>query len=299
MRKSNLSKGKDNKKTTKKIAFSKKETKINIIRNADKNKKTHPNKVINLNKKELDPPEFPEAIANEILNKIISYVINQITVKEIYSHLDEKCFNYLKYIVTPFLSTEYLFYEDGIENINHQKKKFYFKAPVPKKVNTWVFIQEPETSQIDRYSSSTAKIISFKTDANKDNLDLNRQDSKDKKRRKSAVIEPNLIVNESDEYSKRNNNTKLNSIRSNYSNENINDNNNIIKNLKYIKNNKIVKDNIKNVKLDKKQQKLLEKKKKEEEQKILELTWVDLPKEKYENKYIIKNDNEENNILRK
>ena len=48
--------------------------------------------------------------------------------------------------------------------------KYYYKTPVPKKLNTWVFLQEPETSQIDRYSSSTAKIISYKTDANKDNL---------------------------------------------------------------------------------------------------------------------------------
>ena len=69
------------------------------------NKITHPNGVININKKELDPPEFPEAIAAEILNKIISYVISQTTVKEVYSHLDEKCFNYLKYIISPFLST--------------------------------------------------------------------------------------------------------------------------------------------------------------------------------------------------
>ena len=154
MKKSNLSKVKDNIKTTKKISFTntkkEKESNINLIKNTEKNKKNHPNRVINLNKKELDPPEFPEAIANEIINKIISYVIKQTTVKEIYSHLDEKCFNYLKYIINPFLSTEYLFYEDGIENINHQKKKFYYKAPAPKKVNTWVFLQEPESSQIDR-----------------------------------------------------------------------------------------------------------------------------------------------------
>jgi len=300
MKKGNVGKEKDNKKAGKKTSIqnTKKELVTNLIKKIDKNKKqrTHPNRVINPNKKPLAPPEFPEAIVDSILNKIISYVIYQTTVKEVYTHMDEKCFNYLKYLITPILSTEYLYYENGVENINLLKDKFYYKAPIPKKVNTWVFLQEPETPRIDRYSSSVTKIISCKTDndINKENIniDINKQESKDfKKRRKSTVIDDNLIVNESIEYTKRNRSSKLTSLR----NDSYQENNKV----KNIKNNKDNKDITSNEILDKKKLKLLEKKKKEEEQKILELTWVDLPKEKYENKYIMKNNNEENNILRK
>ena len=64
---------------------------------------------------------------------------------------------------------------------------------------------------------------------------------------------------------------------------------------------KKIKNKIRKIKKIKKKikKKSTDKAKKEEEQKILELPCVDLPKEKYENKYIIKNNNEENNILRK
>ena len=250
----------------------------------------------NSSKKELTP-EFPEAIVNVILNKIISYVIYQTEVKEVYKHMDEKCYNYLKYLINPYLSTEYMFYEDGIENINYQKKKFFYKAPVPKKVNTWVCLQEPDPSEIDRYSSSSTKIVSFKTDVNDNNNKenivnndiLNKKDLSDKKnnmRRRSAVIDDNLIVNESIEYDKRKPSIRVSSIKNSFNQEN-----NSIKKKLYIRKS--------NDMTDDRKKKSTDKAKKEEEQKILELPCVDLPKEKYENKYIIKNNNEENNILRK
>ena len=263
-----------------------------------KTQKTHRDK--NIQKKKLKPPDFPESIVRVILDKILSYVIYQTTVKEVYSHMDEKCFNYLKYLITPYLSTEYMFYEDGVEDIKHQKKKFYYKTPVPKIVNTWVNIQEPDAPEIDRYSSSTTKIIPCKTENtdnnnNKDIIPLNfrnidKQDSKDIKnlRRKSTVVDENLIVSESVEYSKRTKSIRMSSIRKlSYKSKNFN------------QFNMDIKDKIKMGLFEKKQKRLLEKLKKEEEQKILELTWVDLPKEKYENKYVMKNDDEENNILRK
>ena len=253
----------------------------------------------NKNRKELKPSEFPESIVEVILNKIISYVIYQTTVKEVYTHMDEKCFNYLKYIITPYLSTEYMFYEDGIEDINLQKKKFYYKVPVRKRVNTWANIQEPDAPEIDRYSSYTTKIIPCKTDnndnSNKDIIALNfgnkDAESKDMKniRRKSTVIDDKLIVNESEEYTKRTKSIRMASIR-NVSSKKIKKINEM---------NMDIKEKIKNELLEKKNKRLQEKLKKEEEEKILEFTWVDLPKERYENKYIMKNNNEENNILRK
>ena len=292
--KANLAKEKDLKKTTKKLAFQEFQ-KYSEFKGLGKYKRQikNPNQSINLR-----PPEFPESIVGIILNKIISYVIYQTTVKEVYSHMDEICFNYLKHLITPFLSIEYMYYEDGVEDIKHQKKKFYFKAPIQKRVNTWVNLAEPETPEIDRYASSTTKIILCKTDnndSNKENIltDLNKQESKDLKalRRKSTtIVDENLIVNETEEYSKRTKSIRMSSIRSISSQaNNLNKINNVVNDEK----------NYKNEVLELRRKKLLEKLKKEEEQKILELTWVDLPKEKYENKYIMKNSNEENNNLRK
>ena len=291
--KANLAKEKDKKQATKKLAFQEFQ-KYSQYKGLGKynRQKRNPNQTNNLK-----PPEFPESIVGLILNKIISYVIYQTTVKEVYTHMDEKCFNYLKHLITPFLSTEYMYYEDGVEDIKHQKKKFYFKAPIPKRVNTWVNLDEPETPDIDRYASSTTKIIPCKTDSNDNNkenilTDVNKQESKDLKtlRRKSTVVDENLIVNETEEYSKRTKSIRMASIRSMSSQAN-----NLNKINKVANNEK----NVKNEVLELRRKKLLEKLKKEEEQKILELTWVDLPKEKYENKYIMKNSNEENNILRK
>ena len=204
--KANLAKEKDKKQATKKLAFQEFQ-KYSQYKGLGKynRQKRNPNQTNNLK-----PPEFPESIVGLILNKIISYVIYQTTVKEVYTHMDEKCFNYLKHLITPFLSTEYMYYEDGVEDIKHQKKKFYFKAPIPKRVNTWVNLDEPETPDIDRYASSTTKIIPCKTDSNDNNkenilIDVNKQESKDLKtlRRKSTVVDENLIVNETEEYSKR------------------------------------------------------------------------------------------------
>ena len=108
-------------------------------------------------------------------------------------------------------------------------------------------------------------------------------------RRKSTVIDDKLIVNESEEYTKRTKSIRMASIR-NVSSKKIKKINEM---------NMDIKEKIKNELLEKKNKRLQEKLKKEEEEKILEFTWTDLPKEKYENKYIMKNNNEENNILRK
>ena len=289
--KSNLTKDKEklsNKKSSKKIAFqdSKKESSNNnnnTNKNINKNKKqknTKNQKSNNIPLKKLDSPEFPEAIADVIINKIISYVISKTNANEVYSHMDEKCFDYLKYLINPFLTAEYLFYEDGIEDLNYQKTKFYYKFPVTQKVNTWAVIQEPESSNIDRYCSSLSKIIPFKTeknDSNKENIHMDNEDLKNLKqeikmvRRTSTRVDANLIVNESEEYE-------------------------TIKNLKSIiptKNQSI------NLKSNNASKISFEKNKKEEDQKILEMPYVDLPKELYENKYLIINDNEENSKLRK
>ena len=168
--------------------------------------------------------------------------------------MDDKCFNYISFLLKPYLSVEYIYFEDGIEDIDYQKQKRFYKVPSPERVNTWVEVQEPGTPEIDRFSFSKAKIISCKTV----NLDNNEKPDIKALRRRSTHVDANLIVKEDIEY-KQKKSRKLVVIEEK------------TKNPKNIEENKI------------------EKNKKEEEQKILELPCVDLHKEKYENKFNIFN----------
>ena len=226
------------------------------------------NRKNNNNKNEIYTPEFPEAIVNYLLNKIISFVIQQTEIKKVYMYLDIQCFKYLKYLLNSYLSTEYIFYEDGIDDINFQQKKMFYKAPIPKKVNSWVAIGEPDSSIIDRYSSTISKVVSFKKETNENS----KKELIDIKSgiKKSTAIDDNLIVNESIEYSIRNTSIRMPSIRNISSQINNND-------INYNTVEENENDEIIYVKKDKN---------KKEEEKILALPCVDLPKEKYENIFV-------------
>ena len=250
------------KNVTKKVTLNKEK-----VKNQDKIKK----KYLGVDKYEMKPIEFPEAIVETIINKIISYVVRQTTVEEVYTHIGKKCFSYLKYLINPYLSTEYINYEDGLDNSDLKKNKIHYKTIVTEKVNTWVYFPEPETPGIDRYSSGAAKLINLKIEYNDIKEDLKNKELKNILKRQSSLIDNNLILNESIEYEKKESQKK-------------------------IKRNKIKRKK----KLNKKEkEKENSKEKKIIEEKILELSYEDLPKEKYENKYRLINDNEENNELRK
>ena len=217
-------------------------------------------------KSKLRPAEFPEAIVELILNKIISYVVRQTAVKEVYTHMSKKCFSYLKYLINPYLSTEFINYENGLDNTELNKNKINYKTVVTEKVNTWTFFSEPETPGIDRYSSGAAKLINLKIESNE-----LKEEHKNLVKRQTTLIDTNLILNESIEY---------------------------IKHEKKASQKKIIKKRIKRKKSEEKE-KSKEKEQRTIEEKIIELPHEDLPKEKYENEYMIINDNEENNELRK
>ena len=129
-------------------------------------------------------PEFPESIANCIITKIISYAVTQSEAKILYSRFDEKCFEYIMRLINPFLLTEYICYDIGIDNKNILRKKLSYKPPEHKKVNSWITLYEPNSSPLDRYSPTKTKIVRFKTDANNNNKaniennDLNNNNNK-------------------------------------------------------------------------------------------------------------------------
>ena len=261
---------KKTKNITKKIPM-----RMGTIRNHDKINK---NNLEENNKSQLKPAEFPEAIALVIINKIISIAVRQNEVKEKYSKIGNTCFSYLKELINPFLATQYLDYENGLDNLEIQKNKINYRTIVTEKVNTWTYIEEPNTPGLDRYSSGFTKLISFKFD-NEDNIENYK--SKELKgrlsmQRKSALIKEVLEINKplKNELNKK------------------------IKQIKRKKRKK--KKQIDIIKTKEEEMKIKE----EEEKKImnevfLALPCEDLPKEKYENKYALINNNEENNNLRK
>ena len=233
------------------------------------------------NKQCLKPTDFPEAIVEVIINKIISYVVRQKVVKEVYTNMDKKCFSYLKYLINPYLSTEYINYENGLDNLELQRKKINYKTIVTEKVNTWEYFPEPKTPGMDRYSSSAAKLISLKLEFNENKDEHKHKDLKDKLfSRKPSFLDKNLIVSESDELIK--------------SSEKI-----IKAKTKIFKEEKKKKLNDNKKEEIKEKEKEIKKYEKKEEDKIIDLPYEDLPKEKYENKYRLINQNEENNELRR
>ena len=266
----------------------KKTTKRPSVLNNAKNKKLDKNKknIVQREKRKL-PIDFPEAIAGTIINKIISYVIRETTVKEIYSHMDKKCFSYVKYLINPYLSTEYINYENGLDNIELQKNKINYKTHVTEKINTWAYLPEPCTPGNDRFSSGLTKLISLKNEQIEN--DEKYKDIKEALKRQSS-FNRNIILSESIEFENEIKKSKKNLLR-----------------IKKSKKRKSIleemEDKEKEKELEKeriKEERRKEKERKEIEEKVLkELPYEDLPKEKYENKYMIVNDNEENNELRK
>ena len=258
-------------------------TKRGSIKNQDKNNKNIPEEIV---KSQLKPPEFPESIVKIILDKIISYVVRQKAVKETYSNINKRCFTYLKELINPLLSAEYLNYENGLDDPEFNKNKINYKTIVTEKVNTWAFFPEPNTPGMDRYSSSSAKLISLK----KDNDDFKEGHKIKELKELLSMQRKSSLIKEDAEFNKP---------------EKKEENKKII-NIKDKKRKKIKKKKIDKEKEKEKEKEIIKEKEitKEEEEKIMEEVFLalpcqDLPKEKYENKYVLINDNEENSKLRK
>ena len=271
----------------------KKQTKKPTIINRNKNKsqdKTKSQDTSKKIKKVLKPPEFPEAIVNIILDKIISFAVRQSTVKEIYTHMDKKCFTFIKSLINPYLSTEFINYENGLDNVDLQRNKINYKINVTEKVNTWDYFPEPNTPGIDRYSSAATRLISLKNEQI-ENDEKYRELKEALKNRISHNRNSDIIVNESSEFDSHD---KKNSKKSRKS---------LLKMKKYKEQKSIEQEEKEKKEKEKegeKEKKRKERERKEMEEKISnEFPFEDLPKEKYENKYFLINENEENNELRK
>ena len=170
----------------------------------------------------------------------------------------------------------------------NQKNNIYFSTIPQNYSNTWVEIFEPDTPELDRYHSERTKIIKEekKTDSNKEN-------------------EINNIVLIGNQEKTDNNNQKRNEIKLNTLKEAIeleshlnSKNDSLDDEVKIIEEKEVRRDNNKTGTRISVVSEQKEKIRKYTKNLMIDLPCYDLPKEAYENKYIVLNNNEENNLLR-
>ena len=236
---------------------------------------------------------IPDTICQVIINKIISKVVSNSNNDLIYSKINSHCFDFIMNSIDPFLSTDFIFHENHIqtetEMNENQKNNIYFSTIPQDYSNTWVEIFEPDTPELDRYHSERTKIIKEekRTDSNKENEVNNNI---------------NLIDNQekTDNNNLKRNKNKLNTLKEaieleshlNSKNDSLDDE------VKIIEEKEVKRDNNKTGTRISVVSERKEKARKYTKNLMIDLPCYDLPKEAYENKYIVLNNNEENNLLR-
>ena len=240
--------------------------------------------------------EYSEMICQMIINKIISKAISQINNDKIYSKLNEHCFDFIINSIEPFLSTNFIFYENSNKKNNNIKSNSLFYSIIPQNIiNTWIEIKESNIPEFDRYHSDKIKIV--KNIGNNNCIQKNNNTEKEL----NNIESKNIIENISDRNINRNDN-QLNTLKEAIElDSHFNSNNDSNSETKIEeKKDKFILDcrdenNINNINNIDGQ---IERLRKKTKSLIIDLPYYDLPKEVYENKYITLNCNEENNLLR-
>ena len=262
--------------------------------------------------------DIAETVATILIDKLISTAVITNKVNQTYKTLNDHCFTYLTNFINPYLESGFIFYENGIEDIDVQKNKIYFSHEPLEKINTWELIPEPTTCEMDRYANNKTKVKKYNkyTDIKMDNVKessvafdasedaktiRNNENTKDEisnniKNKKKEKEEEKTF----DKYIKENKNKALDTNKSQKLTSSIIKSSN--KNL-----NEVNKENkpTQKIKIEQKRSRLnkyLEDNapKKKEKEEILEISVTDdLPKEAYENTFSIINSSDENNRLRR
>ena len=250
--------------------------------------------------------DIADSIVTILVDKIISDAVINSKVNDIYKTINNHCFDFLTNFVNPYLKTRFIFYENGIEDLNKQKNKFYFCRKPVEKLNTWCTLPEPKNNEIDRCANTKTKLVKYKkyTDLKDDGLKETSFALDAEEDIKHMKTNDNNVFDENEDHSnynigiKKNKEKKNNEIntKKNVVSNNNKENNNNNKENKENKEKEIKKEKPKRVNL----YNINNTPKKKEKEEILELSTVDdLPVESYENKYSIINSNEENEKLRK
>ena len=116
--------------------------------------------------------DIAETVATILIDKLISTAVITNKVNQTYKTLNDHCFTYLTNFINPYLESGFIFYENGIEDIDVQKNKIYFSHEPLEKINTWELIPEPTTCETDRYANNKTKVKKYNkyTDIKMDNV---------------------------------------------------------------------------------------------------------------------------------
>ena len=254
--------------------------------------------------------DIAETVAMVLIDKIISTVVITNKVNEIYKTLNDHCFNYLINFINPYLETNFIFYENGIEDPDYQKNKIYFDRKPLEKINTWNIISEPETNEIDRYENTKTKIMKYKKYSEMQ-IDGVKESSlafdiDDENKNIHSSENESIRIQKNQDKGKEKSNKEQNKENKDISNSNIKPKiPSLSQSIKSL--NEVHKKEEQNKKIKLPPRKKIMNKfsddmapKKKEKEEILEISVTDdLPQEAYENIYSIINSNDENNRLRR
>ena len=283
---------------------------MNINKNDNEENNNNPeDKEINSNIK--FPSQIGDTLATIIIDKIISNVIITSKVNQTYNTINDHCFNYLTNLINPYLETSFVFYENGIEDPEYQKKQIYFSSKPLEKINTWNIIPEPDTNEIDRYANTRTKIMKYKkySEMNISGVkessfgfdiddDVQYVNDKENTTNKKKDLQKDKNKEKDNKEKKIKDTNRENKNINNANTKSINQLTQSKKSVQDIKPKPKIKIDQKRARLDKYLEDSAPKKKEKEE--ILEISITDdLPKESYENAYTRINSSDENNRLRR
>ena len=145
------------------------------------NKNENDNEEVRINNKEEQSPYIPKYTADNvvsiILEKIITNIIVEKKIKDSYSKIPSHCFSYLKKLISTYLKNNFIFYENGIDDLSFQQNLMHFEKEPINKINKWDFIKEPSPPKYDRHITGKNKVIKLKRkDENNNNIDSEIKD---------------------------------------------------------------------------------------------------------------------------
>ena len=240
--------------------------------------------------------DIADSVVTILVDKIISNAVINSKINDIYKTINSHCFTFLTNLINPYLKISFLFYENGIEDLNQQKKELFFSSKQLEKINTWNLLPEPKCCEIDRCANTKTKLVKYKkyTELKDDGL-----------KESSFVLDGEEEIKKSlnDKIEKKDNsnkNKKDNKISITNSQKNIMQNINKENKNNNIKKKEEIKNKIKLKPIYKYNENNNNSPQQKEKEEVLEISTVDdLPIESYENKYSLINSNEENDKLRK
>ena len=266
--------------------------------------------------------DIADSIASILVNKIISDAVVNSKINEINKTMNDHCFDFLTKLINPYLNNQFIFYENGKEDLKERKNEFFFCSKPMDKINSWTVLSEPKSSEVDRCANTKTKLVkykkytdlkddglkesSFALDAEEDIKNINREHNVFDENENRSNYNLNIKSRKDLKFNVKNKNSTKNatSVEKEKKKEKDKDKENEKKNIK---------NNTKNEDNKKEKEKEIKKQvinrvmtnnnnspKKKEKEEVLELSVVnDLPVEAYENKYSLINSNEENERLRR